>query len=93
MATNLNLSDITGTIENTIDSASLTADDRSRIVVLKDWLLKKKSELRPWTEFMNTKKFSKPKNIGEVSTRVVGNLKLYQANYVIICILLAFYCV
>ena len=93
MATNLDLSDITGSIENTLESSSLSQDDRSRLIVLKDWIFKKKSELRPWTEFFNTSRFAKPTNIGDVSSRVVGNLKIYQANYVIICVLLAFYCV
>lgn len=91
MAANLDLEKISGEIESVLPG-NVTEDDRSRLRRMKDWILKRRSEVRPWGEFFNTRKFSKPSTVGEASSRLVSNVRLYQANYVIVCFLMAFYC-
>ena len=93
MASNLDLNTITGDIQNTFGGSSLMADDLTRIQLLKQWFNEKRSHLKPWTEFFNAKRMSKPSHIGDISTRVITNVRSYQANYICICILLVVYCV
>lgn len=92
MATNLSLSDISGDIENTLSTASLSTDDRTRLQTMKQWFSARRSEVRPWGEFFNAKRFSKPSSAADISKRVFANIKLYQANYFAIFVLLAIYC-
>ncbi|XP_074633393.1 prenylated Rab acceptor protein 1-like [Acropora palmata] len=80
--------EITGNIEM---AAPITPS--SHVQLAKDWLHQRRSKLKPWTEFFKTSHFSRPKNVAEASSRVVKNLEVYQSNYVLIVILLCFYCV
>lgn len=59
----------------------------------KGFLLSQKDALRPWTDFVNTGKFSKPKNISQITARVTKNIKNYQANYLVIFLLFSIYCI
>ena len=59
---------------------------------LKTWLGEKRSRIRPWSEFLDTKRFSKPKTGSEVAARLTKNVEIYQANYVFIFLGLATYC-
>lgn len=93
MSADLNLTAISGEIENTLNGSSMDAGDLTRIQLMKQWFNEKKSHLKPWAEFLNAKKMSKPIHIGDVTKRVITNVKLYQANYIFICLLLAVYCV
>ena len=80
--------EITGNIEM---AAPITPS--SHVQLAKDWLHQRRSNLKPWTDFFKTSHFSRPKNIAEASSRLVKNLEVYQSNYVLIVILLCFYCV
>ena len=91
MAANLDLEKINGQIENILPS-EVTEDDRSRLRKFKDWALERRSEVKPWGEFFNTRKFSKPTSVAEASGRIISNVRLYQANYFIVCVLMTFYC-
>ena len=84
----LNMEEISGTIQNSL--ADVGKDESgSRI---KQWINKRRSQLKPWTEFMNAKAFSKPKDVAQASRRIVKNLDAYQTNYIAICLFLAIYC-
>lgn len=80
--------EITGNIEM---AAPITPS--SHVQLAKDWLYKRRSLMKPWTEFFKSSRFSRPKTLAEASNRVAKNLEDYQSNYVLIVILLCFYCV
>jgi len=70
------------------DSISkITLDDS------KSFLLSQKDALRPWTDFVNAGKFSKPKNLNQITARVTKNIKNYQANYFCVMLLFSLYCI
>ena len=91
MAANIDLGKISGEIEN----AFLTDDsnqNKSRIARVKDWIRQRRSEIKPWGDFFNTRKFLRPVNASEATTRLASNVRIYQANYLIICLLMTLYC-
>lgn len=59
----------------------------------KAWLASKHSKVKPWTEFFNPKNFSVPKGMGDVTTRLLGNLQRFQTNYLFVFLGLLVYCV
>ncbi|KAJ7333126.1 Prenylated Rab acceptor protein 1 [Desmophyllum pertusum] len=65
----------------------------SHVQLAKEWLYQRKSQMKPWAEFFKSSRFSRPKTVAEAGRRVVKNLEDYQSNYVLISILLFFYCV
>ena len=89
MATNINLESISGEIQSSL----LSDEERvSRGNAFINWIKKKRMQLRPWAEFINTKTLSKPKDVNHAGKRIVKNLDTYQANYIIICLFLSLYC-
>ena len=52
----------------------------------------KHSGVRPWAEFLNVRKISKPKSSGEAVSRVLGNLARFQSNYLFVFLGLVVYC-
>ncbi|XP_073256445.1 prenylated Rab acceptor protein 1-like [Porites lutea] len=80
--------EITGNIEM---AAVITPS--SHVQLAKEWLYKRKTQMKPWAEFFKSSRFSKPKTIAEAGKRVMKNLEDYQSNYILITILLFFYCV
>ena len=49
------------------------------------------ANLKPISEFLDFKRFSKPANFGEVQTRVNYNLGYFSSNYVAVAIMLGIY--
>lgn len=88
MAAGLNMEEISGTIQNSL--ADVGKDESTSRI--KQWINKRRSQLKPWTEFMNAKAFSRPKDVAQASRRIVKNLDAYQTNYIAICLFLAIYC-
>ena len=80
--------EVSGNIEM---AAAITPS--SHVQVAKEWLYKRRSQLKPWAEFFKSSRFSRPKTVAEAGSRVMKNLEDYQSNYVLIVILLCFYCV
>ena len=80
--------EISGNIEM---AAPLTPS--SHVQLAKQWLYERKTQMKPWAEFFKSSRFSKPKTVAEAGRRVVKNLEDYQSNYILITILLFFYCV
>ena len=87
MATNFE--NISGEIQN-----SLLVDEENggKGTALANWFKKKRLQLKPWTNFVNTKTFSTPKDVNHAAKRIMKNLDSYQANYIIICLFLSLYC-
>ena len=80
--------EITGNIEM---AAPITPS--SRITAVREWITRSRASVKPWSEFVNVSKFSKPGNVAEVGKRVMKNLEVYQSNYILIVVLLTAYCV
>lgn len=80
--------EISGNIEM---AAAITPS--SQVQLAKDWLWQRKSQMKSWTDFFKSSRFSRPKTVAEAGRRVVKNLEEYQSNYIVITLLLFFYCV
>lgn len=59
----------------------------------KEWLDKRRVSIRPWASFVDQRKFSKPRNFGELCQRVVKNVEIYNSNYTFIFLGLIIYCI
>ena len=88
----INLEEISGDIQSALlpDEGESNA---SKIQRAKTWLMQKRSELKPWHEFLNIKKISRPNSAAEITRRIIANSKTYQANYVLIVLALLLYCI
>ena len=82
--------EVSGQIEMaSLESSVVSFSSLSR---LRSWFVEKRSKIRPWSEFLDVNRFSKPKTSSEIYTRFTKNVELYQANYVFIFVGLALYC-
>ncbi|XP_077577988.1 prenylated Rab acceptor protein 1 [Stigmatopora nigra] len=61
--------------------------------VAKEWLDRRRVSIRPWAGFVDQRKFSKPRNFGEMCQRVVKNVDTYNSNYTFIFLGLILYCI
>lgn len=61
--------------------------------VAREWLDRRRKSIRPWAGFVDQRKFSKPRNFGELCQRVVRNLDTYHSNYTFIFLGLILYCI
>ncbi|XP_046853439.1 prenylated Rab acceptor protein 1-like [Xenia sp. Carnegie-2017] len=83
--------EVSGQIEMaSLESSVVSFSSLSR---LRSWFVEKRSKIRPWSEFLDVNRFSKPKTSSEIYTRFTKNVELYQANYVFIFVGLALYCI
>ena len=58
----------------------------------KEWIKGKHAGVRPWAEFFNVKKISRPQGAGGATRRVFYNIKHYQSNYLFVFLGLVIYC-
>ncbi|TNN02804.1 hypothetical protein fugu_010291 [Takifugu bimaculatus] len=61
--------------------------------VAKEWFDRRRLSIRPWAGFVDQRKFSKPRNFGEMCQRVVKNVEIYNSNYTFIFLGLILYCI
>ncbi|KAA0703171.1 Prenylated Rab acceptor protein 1 PRA1 family protein 1 [Triplophysa tibetana] len=61
--------------------------------VMKDWIDRRRKAIRPWATFVDQRKFSKPRNFGEMCQRVVKNMDTFYSNYTFIFLGLILYCI
>nr|XP_006641596.2 PREDICTED: prenylated Rab acceptor protein 1 isoform X2 [Lepisosteus oculatus] len=61
--------------------------------VAREWLERRRAAMRPWAGFVDQRRFSKPRNFGDLCQRVVRNLDTYQSNYTFIFLGLILYCI
>ncbi|XP_060936766.1 prenylated Rab acceptor protein 1 [Limanda limanda] len=59
----------------------------------KEWIDKRRVSIRPWAGFVDQRKFSKPRNFGELCQRVVKNVETFNSNYTFIFLGLILYCI
>lgn len=58
----------------------------------KEWIDRRRVSIRPWASFVDQRKFSKPRNFGELCQRVVKNVDTFNSNYTFIFMGLILYC-
>ncbi|XP_022441240.1 prenylated Rab acceptor protein 1 isoform X1 [Delphinapterus leucas] len=59
----------------------------------REWLERRRATIRPWGSFVDQRRFSRPRNVGELCQRLVRNVEYYQSNYVFVFLGLILYCV
>ncbi|XP_077867555.1 prenylated Rab acceptor protein 1-like isoform X2 [Saccoglossus kowalevskii] len=74
------------------DKASMALNTLSNVNA-KDFVQKQRENLKPWQEFLNTSKVSKPRSVAHLTSRVTKNLERFQSNYLLVSIVLFIYCI
>lgn len=59
----------------------------------KDWFDRRRAHIRPWNNFVDQRRFSRPQNFGELCKRVTRNVEHFQSNYIFIFLGLILYCI
>ncbi|XP_072282080.1 prenylated Rab acceptor protein 1 isoform X1 [Pyxicephalus adspersus] len=59
----------------------------------KDWFDRRRAHIRPWNNFVDQRRFSRPQNFGDVCKRVTRNIEHFQSNYIFIFMGLILYCI
>lgn len=59
----------------------------------REWLERRRATIRAWSIFLDQRRFSRPRNLGELCQRLVRNVEYYQSNYVFVFLGLILYCV
>merc|ERR1712241_136231 len=60
--------------------------------LVREWLAKRRANLRPVGTFFNTANFQVPLSAGRLSKRLVKNVDYFQSNYVLVFLILVLYC-
>ncbi|GAB6023064.1 hypothetical protein CHUAL_007155 [Chamberlinius hualienensis] len=58
-----------------------------------NWMKTRKRNIRAWSAFVNSSKFSLPANPGVVAQRLVKNIDYFQSNYLFVFFGLVLYCI
>merc|ERR1712098_55790 len=59
---------------------------------VREWLGRRKANLRPVGTFFNTSNFQIPPSAGRLSKRLIKNVEYFQSNYVCVFLVLVLYC-
>jgi len=59
----------------------------------REWVAKTRERVRPWTEFLNTKRFAAPKSLAPVPKRLMKNIDTFQGNYLFVFCGLVVFCI
>lgn len=57
----------------------------------REWINSKRATVKPWSEFVNLQKMSRPKNGTEATKRILHNVYYFQSNYIFISLALVAY--
>merc|ERR1712115_764306 len=60
--------------------------------VLREWMQKRREEVRPWTTFVKTNHFNVPQSPPKFTKRFYKNIEHFQSNYVFVFLILFLYC-
>lgn len=59
----------------------------------RDWVQGKHASVRPWAEFLDLRRVSRPQGMGDATKRLISNIHRFQSNYVFVFLGLVLYCV
>ena len=57
----------------------------------REWINNKRASVKPWAEFVNIQKLSRPKNGTEATKRIIHNVYYFQSNYIFVSLALVAY--
>merc|ERR1712066_283756 len=60
--------------------------------LVREWLAKRRANLRPVGTFFNTANFQVPPSAGRLSKRLGEDVDYFQSNYVLVFLILVLYC-
>jgi len=60
--------------------------------VIREWMSKRREEIRPWGTFVKTTNFEPPQSLPRWSKRLYKNIEHFQSNYVFVFLILFIYC-
>ncbi|XP_063615238.1 prenylated Rab acceptor protein 1-like isoform X1 [Penaeus indicus] len=58
----------------------------------REWITRRRENVRPWLVFVNTQKFKIPPNVQRWTKRMIKNVDYFQSNYMFVFIILILYC-
>jgi len=58
----------------------------------KQWITERRQKVKPWAEFVNTKRFQAPASIPKLGRRLARNIDHFQSNYIYVFVVLIAYC-
>lgn len=82
---------LTETTNLKTSSKSAMAVNLSNIKV-RDWFQRQRDSIKPWSEFLNSKKFRPPKSVALGGTRILKNVASFQSNYLFVFLGLLIFC-
>lgn len=59
----------------------------------REWFSKTRESVKPWGEFINTKRMGMPKSVAPLPKRVVKNIEHFQGNYLFVFLGLVIFCI
>jgi len=59
---------------------------------VRQWVTDRRQKVKPWSEFVNTKRFEAPANIPSLGRRLARNIDHFQSNYIYVFVVLIAYC-
>ncbi|KAI8767947.1 prenylated Rab acceptor protein 1 [Biomphalaria glabrata] len=95
------MADKEGLLEGQLDYVPSEKNNfKSRIMSLtlsnvsaREWFHKTRESVKPWTEFLNSKKFAIPKTVAPLPKRIVKNIEAFQGNYLFVFLGLVVVCI
>lgn len=60
--------------------------------MVREWMSKRREEIRPWGLFVKTSHFQTPSSLPKLSKRVYKNVDYFLSNYVLVFLVLFIYC-
>lgn len=91
---------IKGEIEtNSEETAKFTQSSTSKKMAInlsnvkvQDWFQRQRNSIKPWSEFLNSKKFRPPKSVAIGGKRIISNITNFQSNYLFVFLGLLIFC-
>lgn len=57
----------------------------------REWINSKRATIKPWSEFVNIQKMSRPKSGTDATKRIIHNVYYFQSNYIFVTLALVAY--
>lgn len=61
-------------------------------VKVRDFFQRQRDSIKPWADFLNSKKFRPPKSVAVAGKRVIQNITNFQSNYLFVFLGLLMFC-
>jgi len=87
-----------GSLDNSSPDLAPSLKDRMMSLSIsnvsaRELFTKTRERVKPWGEFLNTKRFAMPKSVAPVPKRIVKNIDNFQGNYLFVFMGLVVFCI